>query len=325
MRSGSKRTTSCAALAIAALWGSAPAAAQVRHFDVPSEDAGKSIPEFARQAHIQLIAPGDQLHGVITPPIYGSYDVFAALDLMLKGTGLKVGRSAEGVVTISPLESKDKEEREDMSPKSSTSILALLASIFAVHAANAQTTPETSEQVVVTGSRVITDIANSPTPMTVVTAEQLLATTPTNLSDALNKLPVFINSATQRNAGNAGGNSGGDFLNLRNFGQQRTLVLMDGMRLPAGNQNGSVDISTLPQELMSRVDVVTAGASSVYGSDAITGVVNFILDKNFTGIKYDVNAGISTYQDGFSYKAHLAAGSDLFGGRGHIEGAIGYQ
>jgi outer membrane receptor protein involved in Fe transport len=158
----------------------------------------------------------------------------------------------------------------------------------------------------------------------VITAEQLLTTTPSNISDALNKLPVFQNSATQRNAGSASGNSGGDFLNLRNFGQQRTLVLLDGMRLPASNQNGSVDISTLPQELMSRVDVVTAGASAVYGSDAITGVVNFILDKNFTGIKYDINSGISMYADGFQYKTNLAAGTDIFGGRGHIEGAVGY-
>ena len=163
-----------------------------------------------------------------------------------------------------------------------TSVSLMAMSVGAL----AQTTgapAEATEQVVVTGSRVITDVANSPTPVTTVSTEQLLDTTPTNLSDALNKLPVFINSSTQRNAGSAAGNSGGDFLNLRNFGQQRTLVLLDGMRLPAGNQNGSVDISTLPQQLMSRVDVVTAGASSVYGSDAITGVVNFILDKHFLG------------------------------------------
>ncbi len=216
--------------------------------------------------------------------------------------------------------------------KSTVSVIALLAGLFSVpvcaqaqSAGAGQGTPESTESVVVTGSRVISDAANSPTPITAVSTQQLLVTTPTNLSDALNKLPVFINSATQRNAGSAAGNSGGDFLNLRNFGQQRTLVLLDGMRLPAGNQNGSVDISTLPQELMSRVDVVTGGASSVYGSDAITGVVNFILDKNFSGIKYDLNSGISTYADGFSYKAHLAAGTDLWGGRGHIEGAIGYQ
>jgi outer membrane receptor protein involved in Fe transport len=204
----------------------------------------------------------------------------------------------------------------------SVSLIAMSAGAFA----QANNTPaETTESVVVSGSRVISDIANSPTPVTAVTTQQLLTTTPSNLSDALNKLPIFGNSATQRNAGSAAGNAGGDFLNLRNFGQQRTLVLLDGMRLPASNQNGSVDISTLPQELMSRVDVVTAGASSVYGSDAITGVVNFILDKNFNGIKFDLNSGISTYSDGFQYKAHLTAGSELFGGRGHIEGAIGYQ
>ncbi|HEY4076588.1 MAG TPA: TonB-dependent receptor [Rhizomicrobium sp.] len=260
-------------------------------------------------------------------------DVFVALDLMLKGTDLKVRRLAKGVITLSQLDVKKHEEREeDMSPRSSVSVLALLLGttsllgISQVHAQPADASaPQNVEAVVVTGSRVISDIANSPTPITAVTSQQLLATTPSNLSDALNKLPVFQNSATQRNAGSAAGNAGGDFLNLRNFGQQRTLVLMDGMRLPASNQNGSVDISTLPQELISRVDVVTAGASSVYGSDAITGVVNFILDKNFEGIKYDLNAGISTYADGFQYKAHLTAGTSLFGGRGHIEGAIGYQ
>jgi len=201
----------------------------------------------------------------------------------------------------------------------SASVMAMSAAAYAQ--TDAQATVET---VVVTGSRVITDIASSPTPVTEVTAEQLLTTTPSNVSDALNKLPVFQGSATQRNAGSASGNAGGDFLNLRNFGQQRTLVLMDGMRVPASNQAGSVDISTLPQELFQRVDVVTGGGSAVYGSDAITGVVNFILDKNFSGVKYEANSGISQYADGFSYKLNLAAGTDLFGGRAHIEGAVGY-
>ncbi|MEO8301497.1 MAG: TonB-dependent receptor, partial [Rhizomicrobium sp.] len=173
--------------------------------------------------------------------------------------------------------------------------------------------------------RVISDIANSPTPITAVSTEQLLTTTPTNVADALNKLPIFQNSLSSRNLTNAGSNGAGDFLNLRNFGQQRTLVLLDGMRLPASNANGSVDISTLPQTLMSRVDVVTGGASAVYGSDAITGVVNFVLDKNFNGVKYEANAGISKYGDGFKYKANIAAGMDVFGGRGHIEGAVEYR
>jgi outer membrane cobalamin receptor len=195
----------------------------------------------------------------------------------------------------------------------SASILAMSGAAFAQAADGGSV-----EQVVVTGSRVIADVANSPTPVTIVSTQQLLTTTPTNIADGLNKLPVFQNSASNRNLSSGGGNGSGDFLNLRNFGQQRTLVLLDGMRLPAANQNGSVDVSTLPQTLMSRVDVVTAGASSVYGSDAITGVVNFILDKNYNGVKYDVNSGISEYADGFKYKVNVAAGTDVFGGRGHI-------
>jgi len=204
----------------------------------------------------------------------------------------------------------------------SVSVVAMSGAAFAQ---TTDTPASTVDTVIVTGSRVIQDAADSPTPLTVVSTEQLLETTPSNLSDALNKLPVFQGDSTQRNAGSASGNSGGDFLDLRNFGQQRTLVLMDSMRLPASNQAGSVDISTLPQELMSRVDVYTGGASAVYGSDAITGAVNFILNKNFDGFKYDINSGISMYGDAMQYKSNFAAGTDIFGGRGHIEGAIGYQ
>ncbi|MBA2588876.1 MAG: TonB-dependent receptor plug domain-containing protein, partial [Alphaproteobacteria bacterium] len=215
--------------------------------------------------------------------------------------------------------------------KSTVSVIALLTSLFSapvcaqqVAAAAPGNTPESVESIVVTGSRVITDVANSPTPLTVVSAEQLLATTPSNIGDALQKLPVFQGSSSQRNGSNAGVNGAGDFLNLRNFGQQRTLTLLDGMRYPPSNANGSVDVSTLPQMLLSRVDVVTGGASAVYGSDAITGVVNFILDKNFNGVKYEANGGLSDYGDGASYKVGIAAGTGLFGGRGHIEGSVQY-
>ncbi len=175
------------------------------------------------------------------------------------------------------------------------------------------------EQVTVTGSRIISDITQSPTPLTVVTAEQLQATSPTDIPDALNKLPDFIGGNTPRTQGNGSTNNGGNTLNLRNLGVQRTLVLVDGQRVAPTNQNGSVDVDALPQMLMSRVDVVTGGASAVYGSDAVAGVVNFILDKDFNGFKYDMNAGISNYADAAEEKVGFAWGTDLFGGRGHYE------
>lgn len=215
--------------------------------------------------------------------------------------------------------------------KTTMSVIALLAGqlsypVFAqeVAAGNAGQAPtaEPVDTVVVTGSRVITNAASSPTPLTVVSADQLLTTTPATVADALNKLPVFQGSSTERTAGGASANTGGDFLNLRNFGAQRTLILLDGNRFAPSNANGSVDVSSLPLMLLQRVDVVTGGASAVYGSDAVTGVVNFILDKNFEGVKYEAQGGISKYGDGGSYKVGVAAGKSLFDDRGHFEMSV---
>jgi outer membrane receptor protein involved in Fe transport len=203
--------------------------------------------------------------------------------------------------------------------------LALLCatSIVALSAA-AQAQEGNVEQVTVTGSRLIQDITLSPTPITAVSAEQLQSTTPTNIPDALNKLPVFIGGRTPRTQDNGSKNNGGNVLSLRNFGTQRTLVLLDGHRVPASNQDGTVDVDTLPQMLMSRVDVVTGGASAVYGSDAVAGVVNFILDKKFDGFKYNLNAGISKYGDAAEQQLGFAWGTDMFGSRGHFEMAARY-
>ena len=191
--------------------------------------------------------------------------------------------------------------------------------------AYAQTSGAGVETVTVTGSRVISDAANSPTPLTVVSADDLRSTAPASLPDGLNKLPVFQGSQSITRPGDGSQNFASSTLNLRNFGPQRTLVLMDGHRNTPSNADGTVDIDTIPQALVSRVDVVTGGASAVYGSDAVTGVVNFILDKKFTGFKADINTGISNYADGMSYNLNLAGGTDLFGGRGHFEGSVEWR
>ncbi|MBW8708346.1 MAG: TonB-dependent receptor plug domain-containing protein, partial [Alphaproteobacteria bacterium] len=205
-------------------------------------------------------------------------------------------------------------------------LLACGAAVVALpHAALAQTAGTGVETVTVTGSRVISDAANSPTPVTIVSTDDLRATAPASLPDGLNKLPVFQGSQSITRPGDGSQNFASSTLNLRNFGPQRTLVLLDGHRVTPSNADGTVDIDTLPQALISRVDVVTAGASAVYGSDAVTGVVNFVLNKKFTGFKADINSGISTYADAMSYNINLAAGTDLFGGRGHFETAVEYR
>jgi len=190
--------------------------------------------------------------------------------------------------------------------------------------AYAQATPGV-ETVTVTGSRVISDAANSPTPLTIVSTEDLKTTAPGNLPDGLNKLPVFQGSQTLGRPGDGSKNFSSNTLNLRSFGGERTLVLLDGHRATPSNSDGTVDTDTLPQLLISRVDVVTGGASAVYGSDAVTGVVNFVLDKKFNGFKADINSGISNYSDAWSYNIGAAAGTDLFGGRGHFEASLEWR
>lgn len=208
-------------VACLALICSESAWAQAKLIDIPAEDAGKSIPELARQAGIQIIAPGQALHGVVTPAVKGEYEVRVALTGMLKGTDLRIAADDGQTIVLAP------------NPKN---VLA------AADDAAAGSSAVTIEQVVVTGSRVISNIANSPTPLTVVSTEQLQATTPTNIPDALNKLPVFLGSQQPRSAGNGGSGSGQNVLALRNFGAQRTLVLFDSHRVAPDNANGTVNV-----------------------------------------------------------------------------------
>jgi len=143
--------------------------------------------------------------------------------------------------------------------------------------------------ITVTGSRTITDNALSPTPLTTVDTAELAKTTPSDTADALNKLPSILGGRTPRTQGNGSTNNGGNTLSLRNFGATRTLVLMNGHRIAPSNQDGSVNIDVLPQMMVERVDIVTGGASAAYGSDAVAGVVNFIMKQNFQGVQGDVN------------------------------------
>src|SRR4030095_833373 len=128
--------------------------------------------------------------------------------------------------------------------------------------------------ITVTGSRTITENVRSPTPITSVEIEEIAVTTPSDTADALNKLPTIIGGRTPRTQGNGSTNNGGNVLSLRNFGPPRTLVLMNGHRIAPSNQDGSVNIDLLPPMGVERGDSVAGGASAIYGSDAVAGVVN---------------------------------------------------
>ncbi|MBC2665843.1 TonB-dependent receptor [Novosphingobium flavum] len=206
------------------------------------------------------------------------------------------------------------------------SLIAVSTSAFAQSAAETDKT----EEIIVTGSRVVVNGNDSPTPVTVVTMDQMNDVRPANVADQLNDLPQFSNSQNQNNGQGGGSANGGNpnptgnVLNLRNFGQTRNLILFDGHRVAPNSANGTVDIDMIPQLLLKRTDVVTGGASAVYGADAVTGVVNFITDTKFVGLKLNAQAGISTYGDGGQQRLGAAWGANV-GDRGHVELSYEYS
>jgi outer membrane receptor protein involved in Fe transport len=187
------------------------------------------------------------------------------------------------------------------------------------------TAPEVAEQggndVVVTGSRIRRPNDDSPIPITTVTAENIFETGRISVGDTLNQLPQLRPSLGSQNSTAGLGVRGLNFLDLRSLGRARTLVLVNGRRHVSAdiiNNGNAVDINTLPTDLIQRVDIVTGGVSSVYGSDAIAGVVNFVLKDNFDGLQLHGQNGVSKYGDAGNQYVSVVAGKNFADGRGNI-------
>lgn len=184
----------------------------------------------------------------------------------------------------------------------------------------------TDDVIVVTGSRIARPELSSPNPVQIMSAQTIEQSGNTNLTDFLVQNPALLGSTTSIDvAGSNLGNAqsvGVNLLDLRNLGANRTLVLVDGRRHVAGIPGqASVDINTIPTDLVERVDVLTGGASAVYGADGVTGVVNFILKKDFEGLSVRGQYGIS--ERGDAGKSYIAAtlGKNFSDGRGNITAA----
>ena len=204
--------------------------------------------------------------------------------------------------------------------------IAFSSAATAQDAAAPPPAPRADDQtIVVTGSHVLRDGAKAPTPVTVVDAAQLEARAQTNVGEALNELPSFRPLVTPATQQAVGGNVGARVLDLRGLGAARTLVLLNGKRFVPSTTLGTIDVNLMPTALISRTEVVTGGASAAYGSDAVAGVVNFILDRNFTGFKGSVQGGISQRGDDKEYNVSLAYGTRFSDGRGHTAVSLEYD
>nr|WP_294815321.1 TonB-dependent receptor [uncultured Sphingomonas sp.] len=184
-----------------------------------------------------------------------------------------------------------------------------------------ETTEAPGETIVVTGSRIRRPNLDSPVPVTSIGGEEFFQTGTTSVGDVLNELPALTSTFSQSNSTRFLGTAGLNLLDLRGLGPQRTLVLVNGRRHVAGdilNNAVSPDVNSMPTDLIERVDIVTGGSSAVYGSDAIAGVVNFVLKDNFEGFQIRGQGGLSDDADASDYYISALAGKNFADGRGNI-------
>lgn len=174
------------------------------------------------------------------------------------------------------------------------------------------------DAIIVTGSRlVIPSGMESAVPVTSMDVEEINNMSPTTLIAAMNTLPIFVNNESPNANSGFFARGGTGNLNLRGLGQNRTLTLLDGRRVAPSTAFGGADINLIPTAMLRGVENVTGGASAAYGTDAVAGVTNFLLNTNFTGIEVDVQGGITQRGDGENYEASVAYGTPI-GDRGHF-------
>lgn len=270
-----------------------PAVAAPRQFDIPAGPAAQSVTRFAQQAGVPVLFPYELLQNRRTRTLRGRYEVHEGLQQLLQGTGLVASVSGRGQLAI-------REAPGTSAPAETPAEAQVPYRLLARH--------EALPEVEVTGTRLARDGMTTPTPVAALSRRELDELAPTSLMDALAQLPHFLNNDTpQTQSFGTSGAVGASYLNLRGIGTIRTLMLLDGRRVVPSTRFGTVDVALFPRDLVDRVEVVTGGASASYGSDAVSGVVNVILDHDFTGVRAHAQAGIAEPGD---YR-NLEAGATL--------------
>ena len=282
------RSALLGALALALLLGlPGLALAQTRSFNIPSQDAARAIVAFGLQADVQIVAPVSRLDGVRTPAVRGAMDVRTALARLLQGTRLVVARDDGRTITLQ----------------------------FASDVEAAPVAPVLNvSELVVTGTRVGTNSPQSSAAVSSRSARSLTVSGKTNAQQILAEAGALVGSGADDER-----STGESALNLRNLGQNRTLTLVDNRRFVGGfGGSTAVDVNALPVALIERVDILTGGASAIYGADAVTGVVNFILKKDFEGLELAAQYGDAEQGDFRDQIYSVTAGHNLEGGRGNV-------
>ena len=305
---------------------------EIHRFDIPAMPASAALNMLGKQANKQLLYYFDEVQGITTQAVVGEYTLDVAIELMLRETGLVVETNDRGVLTVS-LSDHESTRRGDgeVNAKSRTGIasaaaaLAISTSVDAQDAANIEDEAVVDE-IVVTATRIR---GGNPTSRLetidrfeidqsgFATTEDIARSLTTNFSSRNNGTL----SAGTGIAGSEAPFSGTSSINLRGLGEGATLVLVNGRRIAASSYGGQsfVDISTIPLDAIERVEVLNDGTSATYGSDAVAGIVNFILRRDFTGGEVSLSSNDSA-NDGDSLNGSLMLGTNW--DSGHIMGSI---
>ena len=278
---------------------------------IPAGDLAKSLDSYARLSGTQLIYNAEQLKGAHSQGVSGQTASPKTLDALLDGSGFRAQRDTSGAVLIVPAANKP------AAPK---------ARISSPPAADAPAIT-TMATVQVTGSRIPRSKVAGPAPVTVVTAEQIQAAGLTTVPALLRSLSQNSGSVQgQQNTTSAQSTPGAQAVDLRGLGPNHTLVLINGRRvadfpLPLDGRSNFTDIGNIPLGMIDRVEILTGSASAVYGSDAMAGVINFILKKSADGTTLDYRVGDTSRGGGVSNDVTLTTGFD----RGNFSGILGLE
>jgi outer membrane receptor protein involved in Fe transport len=303
----------------------AGAYAQAASINLPEQDLSHSLNDVSQRTGENILFLQNIVEGVRAPAISGQMTAKQAIDKLLRGTSLRASPDGRGGIVI--------ERQSFVSPVAPERPRIVVAQATAGTPSNPPPAPPEPqvEQVVVSASRITIAGYQQPTPVTVVGAAEIQHAANADIGDTIRDLPAVGLSSSPLKGGGGGSvfdpTAGASTINLRNLGIDRTLVLFDGQRVVASNVSGGVDLSTIPSMLVKRIDVVTGGASAAWGSDAVAGVVNLVLDKTFTGFKANIEGGDNGWDNHRSYGLDAALGFDFAGGRGHfiVAGASHYS
>lgn len=293
---------------------SAQAQAAPGRIDLPAGELATALNTLAKQSGTQLVYRADQMKGRRTPGVQGAATTDQALERLLKGSGFEARRDASGAVLIVQA---DATPRRVPAPRP-----APQEAPPGGGAAQAEEPVTQLETLQVTGSRIPRAQIEGPAPITVVTAEQIQAAGLTSVPEVLRSLSQNSGSVQgQQNTTSAQSTPGAQAVDLRGLGPNHTLVLINGRRiadfpLPLNGRSNFTDIGNIPLGMIDRIEVLTGSASAVYGSDAMAGVINFILKKSIDGTIIDYRYGDTERGGGESHKLTLTTGfqRDAFSG-----------